>query len=54
MSTSLRDPTTIDDLYAAVEQMHSTELQRMTTAVREAQQAISVEQECGTAARMMA
>jgi hypothetical protein len=39
------------NLYAAVEQMHSTELQRLTTAVREAQQAISVEQSVAQAAR---
>ena len=39
-------------LYAAVEEMHSTELQRMTAAVREAQQAIGVEQEVVRSARV--
>ena len=38
-------------LYAAVEEMHSTELQRMTAAVREAQRAIGVEQEVARSAR---
>jgi hypothetical protein len=39
-------------LYAAVEEMHSTELQRMTAAVREAQQAIGVVQEVVRSARV--
>jgi hypothetical protein len=39
-------------LYAAVEEMHSTELQRRTAAVREAQQAIGVEQEVVRSARI--
>jgi hypothetical protein len=39
-------------LYAAVEEMHSTELQRMTAAVRETQQAIGVEQEVMRSARV--
>jgi hypothetical protein len=39
-------------LYAAVEEMHSTELQRMTAAVREAQQAIGVEQKVARSARV--
>jgi hypothetical protein len=39
-------------LYAAVEEMHSTELQRMTAAVREAQQAIGVEQGVVRSARV--
>jgi hypothetical protein len=39
-------------LYAAVEEMHSTELQRMTAAVREAQQAIGLEQEVARSARI--
>jgi hypothetical protein len=38
-------------LYAAVEEMHSIELQRMTAAVRETQQAIGVEQEVARSAR---
>jgi hypothetical protein len=39
-------------LYAAVEEMHSTELQRMASAVREAQQAIGIEQEAARSARI--
>jgi hypothetical protein len=39
-------------LYAAVEEMHSTELQRMTAAVREARQAILVEQEITSSAQV--
>lgn len=39
-------------LYAAVEEMHSTELQRMTAAVREAHQAIGLEQEVARSARI--
>jgi len=39
-------------LYAAVEEMHSVELQRMTAAVREAQQAIGVEQEVARSTRV--
>jgi hypothetical protein len=38
-------------LYAAVEEMHSTELQKMTTAVRDAQRAIGEEQEAAQSAR---
>ena len=38
-------------LYAAVEEMHSTELQRMTAAVRETQQAIGIEREVARSAR---
>ncbi len=38
-------------LYAAVEEMHSTELQKMTTAVRDAQRAVSEEQEAAQSAR---
>jgi len=44
MSTRLETLQRLMNLYAAVEQMHSTELQRLTTAVREAQQAIAIEQ----------
>jgi hypothetical protein len=39
-------------LYAAVEEMHSTELQRMTSAVRETEQAIGVEQQVARSARL--
>jgi hypothetical protein len=39
-------------LYAAVEEMHSVELQRMTAAVRETQQAIGVVQEIAQVARL--
>jgi hypothetical protein len=38
-------------LYAVVEEMHAIELQRMTAAVREAHQAIGVEQEVAQSAR---
>jgi hypothetical protein len=38
-------------LYGAVEEMHSVELQRMTAAVREAQQAIGVQQQLVRSAR---
>jgi hypothetical protein len=39
-------------LYAAVEEMHSAELQRIASAVREAQQAIGIEQEVARSARI--
>jgi hypothetical protein len=39
-------------LYAAVEEMHSTELQQMASTVREAQQAIGIEQEVARSARI--
>jgi hypothetical protein len=39
-------------LYAAVEEMHSTELQRVTAAVRETQRAIAREHEIAWSARM--
>jgi hypothetical protein len=39
-------------LYSVVEEMHSTELKRMTAAVREAQQAIEVAQEVARSARV--
>jgi hypothetical protein len=38
-------------LYGVVEEMHSVELQRMTAAVREAQQAIGVQQHVARSAR---
>jgi hypothetical protein len=40
------------NLYAVVEEMHAAELQRMSAAVREAQQAVVVEREVVRAARM--
>jgi hypothetical protein len=52
MSTRLETLQRLMNLYTAVEQMHSTELQRLTTAVREAQRAISVEQSVAQAARI--
>jgi len=52
MSTRLETLQRLMNLYAAVEQMHSTELQRLTTAVREAQQAIAVEQSAAQVARI--
>jgi hypothetical protein len=39
-------------LYAAVEEMHSVELQRMTAAVRETQRAIGAVQEIAQSARL--
>jgi hypothetical protein len=41
-------------LYAAVEEMHSTELQRMMAAVREVQRAVKVEREAAQSARIEA
>ena len=38
--------------YGVVEEMHSVELQRMTAAVREAQQAIGVQQQAARSARV--
>jgi hypothetical protein len=52
MQTRLEALQRLVALYAAVEEMHSTELQRMTAAVREAQQAIGVEQEVARSARV--
>jgi hypothetical protein len=52
MSTRIETLQRLMNLYAAVEQMHSTELQRMTTAVYEAQQAIETEQSVARAARV--
>jgi hypothetical protein len=51
MQTRLETLRRLAGLYAAVEQMHSTELQRMTTAVREAEHAIETEQEIARSAR---
>jgi hypothetical protein len=52
MQTRLKTLQRLVSLYAAVEEMHSTELQRMTAAVREAQQAIGIEQEVARSARV--
>src|ERR1700720_2374846 len=52
MSTRLETLQRLMNLYAAGEQMHSNELQRLTTAVREAQQAIAVEQSAAQVARI--
>jgi hypothetical protein len=52
MSTRLETLQRISTLYAAVEEMHSAELKRMTAAVRETQQAIGVVQEVARAARV--
>ena len=51
MSTRLETLQRIASLYAAVEEMHSAELKRMTAAVRETQQAIGAVQEVAQAAR---
>jgi hypothetical protein len=52
MSTRIETLQRLMNLYAAVEQMHSTELQRMTIAVDEAQGAIAMEQSIAQAARV--
>jgi hypothetical protein len=52
MPTRLETLQRLAALYAAVEQMHSTELQRMTAAVRETQQAIGVVHEIVRSARV--
>jgi hypothetical protein len=52
MQSKLETLQRLVTLYAAVEEMHSTELQRMTAAVREAQQVIRAEQEVARAARL--
>jgi hypothetical protein len=52
MQTRLKTLQRLVSLYATVEEMHSTELQRMTAAVREAQQAIGIEQEVARSARV--
>jgi hypothetical protein len=51
MQTRLETLQRLASLYAAVEEMHLTELQRMTAAVLEAKQAIGVEQEVVRSAR---
>jgi DNA-binding protein H-NS len=52
MHTRLETLQRLVTLYAAVEEMHSTELQRKAAAVREAQQAIGIEQEVARSARI--
>ena len=52
MQSKLETLQRLVTLYAAVEEMHSTELQRMASAVREAQQAIGIEQEVAQSARI--
>jgi hypothetical protein len=52
MQTRLKALQRLVTLYAAVEEMHSIELQRKTAAVRETQQAIGVEQEVVRSARV--
>jgi hypothetical protein len=51
MHTRLETLQRLVTLYAAVEEMHSSELQRKAAAVREAQQAIGIEQEVARSAR---
>src|SRR5258705_7246238 len=51
MRTRLETLQRLIALYGAVEELHSTELQRTTAAVREAQQVIRAEQEVARAAR---
>jgi len=52
MQTRLETLQRLVTLYTAVEELHSTELQRMASAVREAQQAIGIEQEVARSARI--
>jgi hypothetical protein len=52
MRTRLETLERLVTLYAAVEEMHSAELQRMTAAVREAEHAIGMEQEAAWTARI--
>jgi hypothetical protein len=52
MQTRLETLQRLVSLYAAVEEMHSTELQRTGSAVRAAQQAIGMEQEVARSARV--
>ena len=51
MQTRLEALRRLANLYAAVEQMHSAELQRTTAALRQAQHAIQAEQEVARSAR---
>jgi hypothetical protein len=50
MQTRLGALRRLANLYAAVEELHSTEFQRMTAAVRETQNAIDAEQEIARSA----
>ena len=52
MRTRLETMQRLANLYAAVEEMHSTELQRMTAKVREAHDAIGMEKEAARLARV--
>ena len=52
MQTRLETLQRLAALYSAVEEMHSVELQRMTAAVRETQQAIGVVEEIAQSARV--
>jgi hypothetical protein len=52
MQTRLETLQRLVSLYAAVEEMHSSELQRTGSAVREAQQAIGIEQDVARWARV--
>ncbi len=52
MQSRLKALRRLVTLYTAVEEMHSVELQRMTAAVREAQQAIGAAQETARSARL--
>jgi hypothetical protein len=52
MQTRLATMQRLVALYLAVEEMHSTELQRMTAAVREAELAIAVVQEVARSANV--
>jgi hypothetical protein len=51
IQTRLEALRRLANLYAAVEQMHSAELQRTTAALRQAQHAIQTEQEVARSAR---
>ena len=53
MSQRLRTLKRLVSLYEIVEEMHSLELQRMTAAVREAEQAITVQQRMAHSARFI-
>jgi hypothetical protein len=51
MQARLRTLKRLVDLYGVVEEMHSTELQRMTASVREAENAIAIQQQVVRSAR---
>jgi hypothetical protein len=52
MQTRLEALQRLVTLYAGIEEMHSTELQRKAASVREAQQAIGIEQQVARSARI--